>query len=115
MVCGPLFGGCEQAARLNGNGYWMPIAAPPIEPSKQFLGAKSQPREFVNALGRGVTADPIAINDIDLAAVEARRRFRVHLAMWEADRTGDVAGDVRITGARFDHDDGGKAGLEIDG
>jgi hypothetical protein len=50
-----------------------------------------------------------------LAAVEARRRFRVHLAMWEADRTGDVAGDVRITGARFDHDDGGKAGLEIDG
>ena len=57
----------------------------------------------------GVTSDPIAINDIDLAAVEARRRFRVHLAMWEADRTGDVAGDVRIVAARVDHEDGGKA------
>ena len=32
-----------------------------------------------------------------------------------ADRTGGVVGDVRITGARFDHDDAGKAGLEIDG
>jgi hypothetical protein len=43
-----------------------------------------------------VTADPIAINGINLAAVEARRRFRVHFTMWEADRTGDVAGDRRI-------------------
>ena len=62
-----------------------------------------------------VTADPIAINGINLAAVEARRRFRVHFTMWEADRTGDVAGDLRIAGARVDRDDRGKAGLEIDG
>ena len=34
--------------------------------------------------------------------------------MWEADRTGDVEGDVRIAAARVDHDRG-KAGLEIDG
>ena len=33
--------------------------------------------------------------------------------MWEVDRTGDVAGDVRFAGARVDHDDRGKAGLEI--
>ena len=42
-------------------------------------------------------------------------RFRVHFTMWEVDRTGDVAGDVRFAGARVDHDDRGKAGLEIDG
>ena len=113
-VCCLLIGGCEQAARLNGSGYWMTIAAPPIEPAEQFLGAKSQPRKFVSALGRGVATDPIAINDIDLAAVEACCRFRVHLAMWEANRTGDMAGDVRIAGARVDHDDGGQAGFEID-
>ena len=35
--------------------------------------------------------------------------------MWEADRTGDVEGDVRIAAARVDHDDRGTAGLEIDG
>ena len=29
--------------------------------------------------------------------------------MWEADRTGDVAGDVRTAAARVDHDDCGKA------
>ena len=40
------------------------------------------------ALRRGITADLIAINDINLAAVEARRRFRVHFTMWEADRSG---------------------------
>jgi hypothetical protein len=112
MVCCLLFGGCEQAARPIGSGYRMTIAAPPIEPSEQLLGAKSQPREFVSTLRRGVTADPIAINDINLAAVEARRRLRVHFTMWEADRTGDVAGDIRIAGARVDRD---KAGLEIDG
>jgi hypothetical protein len=33
MVCCLLFGGCEQAARLNGSGYRMTIAAPPIEPA----------------------------------------------------------------------------------
>jgi hypothetical protein len=33
--------------------------------------------------------------------------------MWEADRTGDVAGDRRIAAARVDHDRG-TAGLEID-
>jgi hypothetical protein len=32
--------------------------------------------------------------------------------MWEADRTGDVAGDIRITGARVDHDErGGRKAL----
>ena len=35
--------------------------------------------------------------------------------IWEADRTGDVADDLRIAAARADHDDRGKAGLEIDG
>ena len=113
MVCCLLFGGCEQAARLIGSGYRMTVAAPPIEPSEQLLGAKSQPREFVSALRRGVTADPLAIHDINLAAVEARRRFRVHFTMWEADRTGDVEGDRRIAAARVDHDRG-KAGPEID-
>ncbi len=57
---------------------------------REQSSARSQlcSRQTVSALGRGVTADPIAINDMDLAAVEPRRRFRVHLAMWEADRTG---------------------------
>jgi hypothetical protein len=32
MVCCLLFSGYEQAARLNGSGYRMTIAAPPIEP-----------------------------------------------------------------------------------
>jgi transposase len=41
--------------------------------------------------------------------------FRVHLAMWEADRAGDVARDVRIAGAGVDHHDACKRGLKIDG
>ena len=53
------------------------------------------------------------MNGINLAAAEARRRFRVHFTMWEADRTGDVAGDRRIAAARVDHDRD-TAGLEID-
>jgi hypothetical protein len=45
------------------------------------------------------------MNGINLAAVEARRRFRVHFTMWEADRSGDVEGDVGIAAARVDRDD----------
>jgi hypothetical protein len=44
MICCLLLGGCEQATRLIGSGYRMTIAAPPIEPPEQLLGAKSQPR-----------------------------------------------------------------------
>src|SRR5262249_6092042 len=92
----------------------MPVAAPPIEPAEQFLGAKSQPRELVRALGRCIAADPVAINDIDLAAVEACGSFCVHVAMWEADRARDMACDVCIAGAGVDHHDVSKGGLEID-
>jgi len=82
-------------AWLMRSGDRMPVAAPPIEPAKQFLGAKSEPRELVRALGRCIAADPVAIDDIDLAAVEAGGGFCVHVAMWGADRAGDVARDVR--------------------
>src|SRR5262249_15577653 len=92
----------------------MPVAAPPIEPAEQFLGAKSQPRELVRALGRRITTDPVAINDIDLAAVEACDSFGVHVAMWKADGTRDVACDVCIAGAGVDHHDVDKGGFEID-
>src|SRR6266446_4452274 len=110
----PLFGGCKQMARLMRSGYRMPVAAPPIESAEQFLGAKSQPRELVRALGRCIAADPVAIDDIDLAAVEACGGFRVHFAMWEADSARDVARDVCIAGTGVDHHDVGKGGLEID-
>src|SRR5215469_16623073 len=96
------------------SGDWMPVAAPPIESAEQFLGAKPQPRELIRALGRRITADPVAINDIDLAAVEACDSFGVHVAMREADRAGDMACDVCIAGAGVDHHDVGKGGLEID-
>ena len=65
-------------------------------PSRASLSAP-----FVEAL----PPIPSLINDISLAAVEARRRFRVHFTMWEADRSGDVEGDVRIAAARVDRDD----------
>jgi len=92
----------------------MPVAAPPIEPAEQLLGAKSQPRELVRALGRSITADPVAIDDIDLAAVEVCGGFGVHLAMWEADSAVDVPNGVCIAGAGVDHDNVGKCGIEID-
>ena len=111
----PLFGGAEKAAGLKRSDHRMPVATPPIEAPEQFLGAKSQPREFVSTLGRGVTADPIAVDDINLATIETRGSFRVHLSVREADCTGDVARDVRITGASVDHGDSSKGGLEIDG
>ena len=38
----------------------MPVAAPPIDPAEQFLGAKSQPRELVCTLGRWWHIDPQA-------------------------------------------------------
>ena len=97
------------------SGHRMPVAAPPIESTEQILGAKSQQRELVRALGRCIAADPIAIDDIDLAAVEACDGFGVHVAMWEADRAGDVARDVCIAGAGVDHHNVGKDGLEIEG
>jgi len=93
----------------------MPVATPPIESAEQFLGAKSQQRELVRALGRCIAADPIAIHDIDLAAVEACDGFGVHVAMWEADRAGDMACDLCIAGAGVDHHDVSEGGLEIDG
>jgi hypothetical protein len=51
MVCCLLFGGCEQAARLNGSGYRMTIAAPPIEPSKP-PSPTSAPATSARASGR---------------------------------------------------------------
>ena len=50
--------------RLRASGIWIlepPVLfslLPPIESAEQFLGAKSQPRELVRALGRRITADP---------------------------------------------------------
>jgi hypothetical protein len=82
------------------SGHRMPVAAPPIESAEQFLGAKSQQRELVRALRRCIAADPIAIYDIDLAAVEACDGFDVHVAMWEADRAGDM-GDLARRSARM--------------
>src|SRR3984893_9047791 len=96
------------------SGHLMPVAAPPIESAEQFLGAKSQPRELVRALGRSIAADPVAIDDIDLAAVEVCGGFGVHLAMWEADSAGNVPYGVCIAGAGVDHDNVGKSSLEID-
>src|SRR5271154_1833602 len=93
----------------------MPVTAPPIDPAEQFLGAKSQPGEFVRTLGRCVAADPVTVDDIDLAAVEPCGRFSTHLPMREADSAEDVAGKVCIARAGVDHNDFGKPGFEING
>ena len=91
----------------------MPIAAPPIDPAEQFLDAKSEPSKLVRALGRCIATDPVAIHDIELAAVEPCSGFGAHLAMWEADSPGDVASAICIAGAGVDHNDVGKTGSEI--
>src|SRR5271165_739061 len=97
------------------SGHRMPVAAPPIDPTEQLLGAKSKPSELVRAFGRCIATDPVAIDDIDLAAVEPCSGFSAHLAMWEADSAGDVASGVRIARAGVDHGDIGKSGFEING
>jgi len=91
----------------------MPVAAPPIDPTEQFLGTKSEPGELVGTLGRRIATDPVAIDDIDLAAVEPCSGLGTDLAMWEADGAGDVANGIRIAGAGVDHDDLGKSSSKI--
>ena len=43
---------------------------------------------LVRALGRCIAADPVAIDDLDLAVVERCGRSRVHLPVWQADSAG---------------------------
>ena len=78
----------------------MPVAAPPIESAEQFLGAKSQPRELVRALRRRIAADPVAIDDIDLTAVEAcdrvvRPNGELRIVHSQGDLTRDASGRPR--------------------
>src|SRR5215204_2457163 len=92
----------------------MPVAPPPVEAAEQFLDPEPEPGELVGALRRPVAADAVAIDDIHLAAVEARRRCGVRLAMRKTDRARNVAGLIRVARSRIDHDDAGVAGFEID-
>src|SRR4030081_1477304 len=98
-----------------GSGHRMPIAVPPIDPAEQFFCAKSEPSKLVRTRGECSAFYPLALHDIDLAAVEPCSGFRAHLAMWEADSPGDVASGICIAGAGVDHDDAGKSGFEING
>src|SRR5215208_5975111 len=92
----------------------MPVAPPPIEAAEQFLDPEPEPGELIGALRRPVAADAVAIDDVYFAAVEARRRCGVHLAMRETDRARNMAGLVRAARSRGDHDDAGMAGFKID-
>ena len=69
----------------------------------------------ISAAPRGSFLDPVAINDIDFAAVELCGVFGTHLPMREANATGDVASGVCIGGAGVDHDDVGNSDFEING
>src|SRR2546421_12387318 len=42
----------RESRRAQRSDHRMPVATPPIKAPKQFLRAKSQPREFVSTLGR---------------------------------------------------------------
>src|SRR5271166_4847890 len=105
----------QVTAGLVRSGHRVPVAEPPIDPAEQFLGTKSEPSEPVRALCRCIATDPVAIDDIDLAAVEPCSSLGTHLAMWEADGARNVASGVRIAGTGVDHDDVGKCGSEING
>ena len=66
----------------------MPVAPPPVETTEQLLGTKPQPRELIRPFRRCVAADAVAIDDVDLAAVEPRGIFGIHRPMRKADGAG---------------------------
>ena len=90
----------------------MPVAAPPIEPAKQLLGPEPEHRELVGAFGRRIAANAVAIDDVNLLAIEPRRRFLRHLAVRQTDRAGNVPVGISLPRAGIDHDDVGLARFE---
>src|SRR5829696_5690911 len=72
------------------------VAAPPVKPAEQLLCPEAEAGELVGALGRGIAADPVAIDHIDLRGIEARGRLDGHLAMRQADRAGDMTGGIGL-------------------
>src|SRR5436189_4324558 len=87
------------------------VAAPPVKPTEQLLCPETEAGELVGALGRGIAADPVAIDHINLRGIEARGRLDGHLAMRQADRTGNVTGRVGLARPRVDDHDRVAAGL----
>src|SRR4051812_6703886 len=90
------------------------IAAPPIEAAEQFLGPKTEASELVRALGRGIAANPVAIDHINLRGIEACGHVGGHLAIGKAERSGNVTGSIGLARARVDDGDGTAASLEIE-
>ena len=93
----------------------MPIAPPPVETAEQLLGTEPQPRELIRPLRRSVAADSVAIDNVDLAVVEAHGVFNIHLPMGKADGPGNVTRGIGIARASIYDDYLGTPGFEIDG
>jgi hypothetical protein len=91
----------------------MSVAPPPIETAEQFLGTKPKLGELVRPFRRCVAADPVTVDNVDLAAVELRGAFDVHLPMRKADGAGNVADGIGIARAGVYDDNLGTSRFEI--
>ena len=91
----------------------MTVAAPPIEPAKQLFDAKSQLGKFERAFGRRVAADPVAIDDVNLGAVEPRCRLRRHISVRQAQRAWNMGG-IGLARTSIDDDSRRVARFQID-
>ena len=60
------------AAGLVRYGDRMTVSPPPIEPAQQLFDAKAEAGELKGALSRGNATDSVAVDDIDLPAIETR-------------------------------------------
>src|ERR1700730_15032133 len=69
----------------------------------------------VRPFRRCVAADPVAVDNVNLAAVEPHGVFDVHLPVRKADRAGNVTGGVGIARAGIYDDNLGTPGFEING
>lgn len=84
----------------------MAVALPPVEAPDQFPDLESEPGHVERALGRGVTADAIAVGHDEARLVESGGRGRVHCAMRDGYGTRNVFRRVGLGRPRVDHDHG---------
>src|SRR5215472_1556992 len=92
----------------------MTVTPPPIEPAEQLLDPKAELGELKGALCRGVAADTVAVDDVDLVAIETRGAVGAHLPVGKAHRARDMSGGISLARARIDDDNRRQAGFEID-
>src|SRR5207247_8748069 len=91
----------------------MTVSAPPVEAAEQLLYAKPKVGQLVGTLGRGIAADPVAVDDVNLAAIETRDDVRRHIAMRQAARAGNVTCRIGLARAGIDDDDLAESRLQI--